>query len=91
MYEVCRVQKLTTAELGERSVNFNPSYVILHILSYLDGFDDSFIDRLFEMVEITRDTDEVLNYAIIRLIVSPPNRLLHPLPMIYRVCVTRLH
>lgn len=29
-----------------------------------------FIDRLFEMVEITRDTDEVLNYAIIRLIVS---------------------
>jgi hypothetical protein len=35
-----------------------------------EGFDDLFIDRLFEMVEITRDTDEVLNYAIIRLIVS---------------------
>ncbi|KAJ9103146.1 hypothetical protein QFC21_002568 [Naganishia friedmannii] len=34
----------------------------------LEGFDDLFIDRLFEMVEITRDTDEVLNYAIIRLI-----------------------
>ncbi|KAJ9119183.1 hypothetical protein QFC22_003675 [Naganishia vaughanmartiniae] len=39
----------------------------------LEGFDDPFIDRLFEMVEITRDTDEVLNYAIIRLIVSPPS------------------
>ncbi|KAJ9110118.1 hypothetical protein QFC19_001789 [Naganishia cerealis] len=46
MYEVCRVQKLTTDEL--------------------EGFDDMFIDRLFEMVEITRDTDEVLNYAIVR-------------------------
>ncbi|GHJ88905.1 hypothetical protein NliqN6_5307 [Naganishia liquefaciens] len=50
MYEVCRVQKLTSAEL--------------------DGFDDLFIDRLFEMIEVTRDTDEILNYAIIRLIVA---------------------
>jgi hypothetical protein len=56
MYEVCRVQKLTTAELGKSRREEITSILI--------------IDRLFEMVEVTRDTDEVLNYAIIRLIVG---------------------
>lgn len=39
----------------------------------LAQFDDHFIDHLFEMVEVTRDQqDERLNYAVIKLIVSPP-------------------
>lgn len=42
---------------------------------FADGFDDLFIDRLFEMVEVTRDTDEILNYAIIRLIVCESARV----------------
>ncbi|ORX33276.1 hypothetical protein BD324DRAFT_640340 [Kockovaella imperatae] len=51
MYEVCRVQKLSSNELEQ--------------------FDDAFIDRLFELVETTRDNqDERLNYAVIRLIVA---------------------
>lgn len=39
-----------------------------------DDFDDAFIDRLFELVEVTRNTDEDLNYAVIRLIVSDSSR-----------------
>lgn len=54
----------------------------------LDGFDDLFIDRLFEMVEITRDTDEVLNYAIIRLIVSPARLFLPSIVVGLRSCFT---
>ncbi|WVW78829.1 hypothetical protein I302_100791 [Kwoniella bestiolae CBS 10118] len=51
MYEVCRVQKLTSEELSQ--------------------FDDTFIDHLFDLVELTRDLqDERLNYAVIKLIVA---------------------
>jgi hypothetical protein len=34
-----------------------------------EGFTDDFIDRLFELVETSRNFDEELNYAVIRLIV----------------------
>lgn len=36
----------------------------------LNVFNDAFIDRLFELVEVTRDMqDETLNYCLIKLIV----------------------
>jgi hypothetical protein len=36
----------------------------------LNVFNDPFIDRLFELVEVTRDMqDETLNYCLIKLIV----------------------
>jgi hypothetical protein len=37
-----------------------------------EGFTDDFIDRLFELVETSRNFDEELNYAVIRLIVRVP-------------------
>lgn len=37
-----------------------------------EGFTDDFIDRLFELVETSRNFDEELNYAVIRLIVCVP-------------------
>jgi hypothetical protein len=39
-----------------------------------EGFTDDFIDRLFELVETSRNFDEELNYAVIRLIVRVPAR-----------------
>ncbi|KAG7528622.1 hypothetical protein FFLO_06045 [Filobasidium floriforme] len=36
----------------------------------LEGFTDDFIDRLFELVETSRNFDEELNYAVIRLIIA---------------------
>ena len=36
----------------------------------VEGFTDEFIDKLFELVESSRNYDEELNYAVIRLIVS---------------------
>lgn len=38
----------------------------------LNVFNDAFIDRLFELVEVTRDVqDETANYCLIKLIVRP--------------------
>ena len=40
-------------------------------MARLKVFNDIFIDRLFELVEVTRDMqDETLNYCLIKLIVS---------------------
>jgi len=36
----------------------------------VEGFTDEFINKLFELVETSRNYDEELNYAVIRLIVS---------------------
>lgn len=39
----------------------------------LKVFNDTFIDHLFELVEVTRDMqDETLNYCLIKLLVSNP-------------------
>lgn len=39
--------------------------------TYIELFDDGFIDHLFDLVEQTRDhPDEALNYAVIKFIVS---------------------
>ena len=35
----------------------------------VEAFTDNFIDRLFELVESSRNYDEELNYAVIQLIV----------------------
>ena len=38
-------------------------------------FGDAFITHLFEIVEATRDGDELYNYAVVRLIVRLQSRI----------------
>ena len=44
--------------------------VLNHSQSLIVMFDDTFIERLFDLVELTRNVDdESLNYSVIKLIV----------------------
>ena len=71
LYEVCRASKLTKQELREgyyflfdfpAGAEFVPQGI----------FGDDFIDRLFDLVEQTRNMqDETFNYSVIKLIVRP--------------------
>jgi hypothetical protein len=81
LYEVCRVQKLASEDLGksklsnsktavrETSAYVNPCWSSSLIPS-TELFTEEFIDHLFELVERTRLLyDETLNYALIKLLV----------------------
>ena len=68
LYEVCRSSKLSIAELS------TPPYCVPTVsppsFRFTEVFDDSFLDKLFDLVEQTRSMhDETFNYSVIKLIV----------------------
>ena len=68
LYEVCRSSKLSIAELS-MSPYLVPTFSA-HSFGFTEVFDDSFLDKLFELVEQTRSMqDETFNYSVIKLIV----------------------
>jgi Protein of unknown function (DUF2013) len=67
LYEVCKVQKMTTQDLREFPLR---SSSVTHRI-YSGTFTDSFIDYLFDLVEQTKYMqDEAFNYSVIKLIVG---------------------
>ena len=70
LYEVCRVQKFSLADL-RRCPIYRGALCRLTNDLHLGIFDDTFIDYLFDLVEQTRHMqDETLNYSLIKLIVG---------------------
>lgn len=68
LYEVCRSSKLSIAELS-MSPYLVPTFSA-HSFGFTEVFDDSFLDKLFDLVEQTRSMqDETFNYSVIKLIV----------------------
>ena len=70
LFELCRLQKLSTSELSRCRV-----HSILPIFrrssispTSLDVFTDTFIDDLFDLVEDSR-SNEILSYSVIRFLV----------------------
>lgn len=67
LYEVCRVQKFSFADLRGCLLLL----CCIKLISCTGIFQDSFIDHLFDLVEQTRNIhDESFNYSVIKLIVS---------------------
>lgn len=78
LYEACRVQKFDSE--GLRKYLWLARDSRSKICPGM--FDDPFVERLFDLVELTRNVDdESLNYSVIKLIVSiiTPIALSHPL------------
>lgn len=72
LYDLCRLQKLSTEELREL---FRFPLMTCVLCSYLQHFlgifDDRVIDLLFELVEHTRGiNEEELNYGVIKVLVA---------------------
>ncbi len=68
LYEVCRSSKLSIAELSMSP--YREPTVSAPSFGFTEVFDDSFLDKLFDLVEQTRSMqDETFNYSVIKLIV----------------------
>ena len=68
LYEVCRSSKLSIVELS--SSPYRVLTVSAPSFGFTEVFDDSFLDKLLDLVEQTRSMqDETFNYSVIKLIV----------------------
>lgn len=73
LFQLCRLQKLTSAQLREfpsldvKYLGANAASTFQH-QNILGVFSDAFIDDLFDLVENSRSND-ILGYSVIRFLV----------------------
>lgn len=69
LFELCRLQKLSTSELCKCRGFLPQSSSFGTEATFTAVFSDAFIDDLFDLVEDSR-SNELLSYSVIRFLVS---------------------
>jgi len=84
LYEMSRIQKIKSSDLGMLTAIPNPHSIVQLILSWnLAHIDDDFIKMLFAIIEqVSDDVNDPYHYPTIRVLVS------FPLRISWQICLT---